>query len=91
MLVLQKINDDVIQIKNDQRKFIRSLAVFTLQVLDPLPHFQLAFGRIVENPIIDFVGFAAALTKRRLFDRLFHLIQFLSDLCHDLSPVKAFA
>ena len=74
-LLLQKINDDIIEIEHHQLKVIITTGIFAFHILDSSTNFQLFFRWIVENPVVHLVGSAGSLAEGRFPDCRFHLIQ----------------
>ena len=87
--LFQQVNDDVVEVKHDQREAIRAFGILVLHVSDPLPDLQLFFGRVVEHVVAYFVAQPLVLAKGRLFDLLLRDIQALCQVRHLSSSRQA--
>ena len=78
VFLFQKVNDDIIQVKDHKRKIIIAAVVLGFQIRNALPNFQFLFRRVIKYPIVDLVCAACSFPKRRLVDCKLHLIQSLA-------------
>ena len=75
ILALQKVNDNIVKVEDNQLIFVSTFLVFVLHILDPLTDFQFLIWRIIKNPVVDLISLSAALPEGRFFDCCFHSIK----------------
>ena len=78
VFLFQKVNDDIIQVKDHKLKIIIAPVVLIFQILYTLPNFQFLFRWIIKHPIVDLICAACSFSERRLMDCKLHLIQSLA-------------
>ena len=78
VLLFQKVNDDIIQVKDHKLKIIIAPVVLIFQILYALPNFQFLFRWIIKHPIVDLICAACSFSERWLMDCKLHLIQSLA-------------
>ena len=75
ILALQKVNDNVVEVENNQLIFVGAFQIFVLHIFDPLTDFQFLLWRIIKNPVVDLISFSTALPKGRLLNCRLHRVQ----------------